>query len=133
MPVIISSSARAIILDFESGKEPSRFGSVMMHSFSSRAVGTGLVLKRQKDRESCSCIWRSRSAFHLNGSAVFTDYFRAYPQSEASAGIALRADKRLEERLPDLRVYPGSCIRDGQTNAGSRSIPVFARVGDPNL
>lgn len=96
-------------------------------------MGTGLVFERQKDGEGSSCILRSHAALYLNGSAVFTDDFRANPQPEASSGIAFGADKWLKKRLPDLRVYSGSGIRDGQTNAGPRSIPVFVRVGDPNL
>src|SRR5579863_671339 len=61
------------------------------------------------------------------------DNFRADPKPEASSGIAFCADKRLEERFSDFGMNSRSRIRDGQANAGTRSVSVFVRIGDPDL
>ncbi len=64
---------------------------------------------------------------------MLTDDFRAYPKSESRPHVAFCTDERLEQRLPDLRFNPGSSVRNGQTNAGTRAVAVLVRVRDPKL
>lgn len=61
------------------------------------------------------------------------DYLRTNPESQAGPDIAFCADEWLEERFSDFRTNSGSRIRDGPTNAGTRSVPVFVRIRNPDL
>ena len=91
-----------------------------------------LLLQGQKDREDSSGRLGEGAAFHLDRSAVSMDDFRADPEAEPCSGIAFCADKGLEECLSDFRADPGSAVRHGQANSGTRPIPVFAGIGDPD-
>ena len=83
----------------------------------------------QEDREDGSGLVGLCPAFHLNRSFVPANNLRAYPKPEASSRISLGADKWLKERPPDCRLNPGAAIRDSQTDARTRPITVFTRVG----
>ena len=61
------------------------------------------------------------------------DDFRANPEAKSGSGVALCADKRLEECLSNLGDDPRACVCHGQTDAGTRPISVFARVRNPDL
>ena len=91
-----------------------------------------LLLQRKKDGKDCPGRLREGAAFHLDCSAMSMDNFGADPEAEPGSGIAFCADKRFEECLSYLRADPGPGVCHGQTNAGTCSIPVFTRVGDPD-
>ena len=87
----------------------------------------------QKEGENCSGRLGKDAASHLDRSTVSADNFRAYPQAEPCSGVGFRRDKGLKQRFPNHWTDSRPGVRHGQPNAGARPIPVFMRVGEPDL
>src|SRR6185312_4307958 len=67
--------------------------------------------------------------FYTDGAPVSAHDLGTDPQPEASPGIPLGADKRLEECVSDLRANAGSGITDSHAHSRPRSIVVFPGAG----
>jgi len=87
----------------------------------------------QKDRENRAGQWRTRAALDPDAAPVASHNLRANPESQADARISPGPDKRLEERVSDLRANAGSGIADGHANTGPRSIPAFVGIGNADF
>lgn len=77
-----------------------------------RVIGIGVRVQRQKDRENGSTIRRWNFALYLDCSSVPAYNLGTHPKAETGAGIALGAYKGFKDLPSDLRLNPGSTIRD---------------------